>query len=80
MSPQEFRSILKAEPFRPFTIVYKTGKVFPIREPDDAWMNPVNLTSATVFAADDENGYDILDTSWILSVSFNEGASHRKAG
>ena len=78
MSPQEFRSILKAEPFRPFTIVYKTGKVFPILKPDDAWMNPVILSSGRVYVTD-VDGYDIIDTSWILSVSFHDDASQRKA-
>ena len=79
MTPQEFRSVLKASPFRPFTIVYKNGKQYPVLEPDDAWVNPVNMASTTVFVTD-VNGYDILDTSWILSVSFHDDASKRKAG
>ncbi len=78
MTSEEMRSVLRANPFRAFTIVYKTGKSFLVRTADDAWMPPGTTTK--VFVADDKGGFDILDSTWIMSLSFENGASQRRAG
>lgn len=79
MSPLDFRKIARAEPFRPFTIHYKTGKSYPIRRRDDAWIHPVNIDETWAHVADDEDGVAYIDTSWIVSISFDD-VPQRKAG
>ncbi len=81
MISDDIRGLLKAEPFRPFSISYKTGKVYRVTDPAYCWVPPKNGTTS-VFVADRKGSYVHLDTSWILEVSAptSERRRRRKAG
>lgn len=58
MTTEQFRSTLRLEPFRPFTIRMADGRAFDVVHPDFVAQSPSGRT-VIVFQSDDN--YSILD-------------------
>ncbi len=63
MTFQEFRAILKQQPFKPFRILMSNGKSYEVRHPKLAW-----LTQSVVLVGVGENDDGIPDDSRMCSL------------
>ena len=72
MSADEIRSLLRATPFRPFTVYLPSDKSFSVQHPDFAVLTPPGRTMI-VFHTED-NGFDLLEVPLITRVELQEAA------
>lgn len=80
MTAHQIKSMLKADPFLPFSIQYRTGQVFEVPRAEYAWVPPIEGTSR-IYVADRKGTFDILDASWITGVVVKQSKPRRrKAG
>jgi hypothetical protein len=82
MTFDEFRALLAAEPFRPFRVKYRTGEVYDVATPDDAWVPP-SKTPSCIYVAAPAGMSGHLDPSWIVGIEYYRprgAARRRKAG
>ena len=73
MSTDELRSLLRATPFRPFTVYLPSDKAFSVRHPEFAVLTPPGRTLIVLHGED--NGFDLLDVPLITRVEVQESKS-----
>ncbi len=74
MTIQQLRAMLKAVPFRPFTLHMADGRAFPIPHPDFLLMSP---SGRMAFAFRDDDECTILDLPLMTEIKFAKpAASH----
>ncbi len=66
MQTEDIRSLLRATPFRPFTVVLISERSYHIPHPDFALLNPSG--QVLIVARTENNSFDILDVPLIARV------------
>ena len=70
MTTDQFRSTLRLQPFRPFTIRMADGRTFDVPHPDFVAQSPSGRT-AIVFQPDDS--YSLLDLLLMTEIEVHAG-------
>jgi hypothetical protein len=68
MTAKEFRSVLEALPFRPFSVFFADGRKVPIWHQDYASLSP---TGRTLIVYRDDGSFHILDLMLATGVEVN---------
>ena len=72
MSADDLRSLLRATPFRPFTVYLPSDKSFSVQHPEFAALTPPGRTLIVFHAGD--NGFDLLEVPLITRVELQGAA------
>jgi len=70
MVAEELRELLRAGPFRPFTVYLPNDRSFSVRHPDFAVLTPRGRT--LIVLHDGDEAFDILDVPLIARVEVHE--------
>jgi len=73
MSADELRTLLRANPFQPFTVYLPRDKPFTVPHPDFAALTPPGRTLIVLHGED--NGFDLLDVPLISRVEVHQATS-----
>ena len=76
MQTEDIRSLLRASPFRPFTIVMASEKTFHVPHPDFAFLTPPGM--ALIIGRAENNAVDILDVPLIARIEVPELRTKRR--
>src|SRR3954453_5105927 len=66
MKSRDFRAVLRARPFCPFSFPTGDGETYAVEAPDDAWLAP----DGDVVAVSAPGGVVLVDIEWITRVAF----------
>ncbi len=73
MSADELRRLLRAVPFRPFTVHLPSDRAFPVPHSEFAVLTPPGRILIVLHAED--NAFDILDVPLIARVEVHKATS-----
>ena len=76
MRHEELRKLLRAQPFRPFTIHLPEGRKVPITHHDFAVMSP---DGRTLLAYEPDNSFNMIDVMLIASVEVEPPPPRRRS-
>ena len=66
MTSHEFRGVLYARPFRPFSFSTVDGETYPVSAPERAWHPP----GGEIVAVSGPDGVALLDIEQIAEITF----------
>jgi hypothetical protein len=69
MAPDRIRDLLKAVPFKPFTVELGSGKRVPVKHPDYALLSPAGRT---LVVHNDEENMEIIDVFLVTNASLEQ--------
>ena len=75
MHPEDLKKLLRASPFRPFTLYLPNEKSFRVPHEDFAWLTPSGRT--IVVAVAEHAGVDLLDTAMITRIEAQEAPQEK---
>lgn len=70
MTTEQFRKVLTAKPFRPFTVRTADGERLRVPHPEFVWLSPGGRTA--VIATGDEE-FDIVDLLLVSALEMRNG-------
>ncbi len=76
MTSADIRTLLKTEPFEPFTMHMVDGRRVTVQHPEFCALNPVSRTMVMVFDADGVPHY--LNTTLIIRITHDLNGRHRR--
>lgn len=76
MQTEDLRALLKAAPFRPFTVVLISEKSYHIPHPDFAFLNPSG--QVLIVARAENDSFDILDVPLIARIEMPARSAKRR--
>ncbi|MEM7681559.1 MAG: hypothetical protein AAF288_06365 [Planctomycetota bacterium] len=76
MTVEQFKSVLHAQPFQPFTIHVADGRAFKVRHPDYVSRSPAGRT---VIVYGDGDGFSILDLLLITEIEVHPDPTDQEA-
>ena len=76
MQTEDIRSLLRATPFRPFTVVLISERSYHIPHQDFAFLNPSG--QVLIVAKAENNSFDILDVPLIARVEVPEKPARKR--
>ncbi|MCC7290799.1 MAG: hypothetical protein IT449_01915 [Phycisphaerales bacterium] len=71
------KAVIKAEPFRPFTLSLGNGRRCFVPHPEFIWVLPE--ASRTLGVAGDGEDYSIMDLLLVTSIDFGNGATRKRS-
>lgn len=80
MTIERLRGALRAEPFRPFTILVTDGRTYRVAHPDFLLVSPKAERTFVVYdeGSNDPEDYLVLDLLLVTGLEFGNGAGRRK--
>jgi hypothetical protein len=75
MRISEIRDVLRAQPFRPFTIHLADGREFPIEHVDFLL---ISRSGRSFVVADATGGYQIIDAAMVTNLGLFEATDDRR--
>src|SRR4051794_38813028 len=66
MKSRDFRAVLRARPFCPFSFTTVNGENYVVDAPDDVWLAP----DGDVVAVSAPGGVDLIGIEWITRIAF----------
>lgn len=76
MQSEDLRTLLKAAPFRPFTVVLVSERSYHIPHPDFAFLNPSG--QVLIVARAENDSFDILDVPLIARIEMPARPAKRR--
>jgi len=76
VTPDQFRSLLRAAPFVPFRIHLVDQRKFDVPHPEFAWIIPSGRVAFVVTPGSDDSA-EVIDVSLIVSLSPLDGDASR---
>lgn len=76
MITDELRSLLRAQPFKPFTLVTPDGAQVRVHHHDYAWMFP---SGSEMFIEDADGRRHIVNASHVTRLLYDDAPEHRTA-
>lgn len=78
MTIDQLRQVVKAEPFRPFTISLADGRRMSVPHPEFVWVPP--KAARTFYVAGEGDSESIVDLLLVTSIDFGNGAGEPQHG
>ncbi len=78
MTVDRIRQVVKAAPFKPFTLCLTDGRRFRVRHPEFILITPE--ASRTVVVAESGENYSIVDLLHVTSIDFGNGKRKQTNG
>jgi len=75
MQSSEFKSVYRAEPFRPFVVNLADGRNIRVEHPEFMAVSPMGR-SAVIYGEDDS--FEVVDVMMVTSITVGNGKAKRR--
>ncbi|MCH8146496.1 MAG: hypothetical protein IH987_00660 [Planctomycetes bacterium] len=76
MQSSEFKSVYRAEPFRPFVVNLADGRNIPVEHPEFMAVSPTGR-SAVIYGED--GSFEIVDVMLVTNITVGKGKANARA-